>query len=117
MQQMIRIGRDEPHQMLGFEPDAFVPDRAPEKEQRAAIDLPTGMSQFIELGCSAELNPAYGVLRFCFRLCCTHTDPFFLVCLKPERQGLKPKKTRLSARPEGTAACGGFNGVTVCQVN
>ena len=53
MQQMIRIGRDEPHQVLGFEPDAFVPDRAPEEEQRAAIDLPTRMSQLIELGCSA----------------------------------------------------------------
>jgi len=53
MQQMIRIARDEPHQMLGFEPDAFVPHRAPEEEQRLAIDLPTRMSQFIELGRSA----------------------------------------------------------------
>jgi hypothetical protein len=71
------------------------------------------MSQFIELGCSAELNPAYGVLRFCFRLCCTHTDPFFLVCLKPERQGLKPKKTHLY----GTEACSGFNGVIlICRL-
>ena len=50
IQQMIRIGRDESHQMPGFEPDAFVPDRAPEEDQRAAIDLPTRMSQFIKLG-------------------------------------------------------------------
>ena len=32
MQQVIRIGRDEPHRMLGFEPDALVSYRAPEKE-------------------------------------------------------------------------------------
>jgi len=50
MQQMIRIGGDEPHEMPGFEPDALVPDRAPEEEQRATIDLPTCMSQFVELG-------------------------------------------------------------------
>jgi hypothetical protein len=109
MQQMIRIARDEPHQMPGFEPEAFVPDRAPEEEQRAAIDLPTGMSQFIELGCPAYLNPAHGVLRGRFYLWFTHTDLFFVAGLKPERQGLKPRKTRLSARSEGTAACGGFN--------
>jgi hypothetical protein len=52
MQQMIRIAGDEPHQMFGFEPDALVPHRAPEKEQRVAIDLATRMSQRIELGCS-----------------------------------------------------------------
>ena len=119
MEQLIRIGRDEPHEMLGFEPDAFVPDRAPEEEQRAAIDLPTRVSQFIELGGSAQVNPAHAILRFRFRLHlrCTHTDFFFLACLNAESQGLKPRKTCLSAQPEGTAACGGFNGVTVCQVN
>ena len=95
--------------MPGFEPDAFMPDRAPEEEQRAAIDLATRMSQFIELGCSAELNPAHAVLRVCFRPWFAHTDLFFLACLKPERQGLKPRKPRLSAQPEGMAACGGFN--------
>ena len=79
---MIRIGRDEPHEMPGFEPEAFVPDRAPEEEQCAAIDLPTCMSQFIELGRPAELNPAHRVLRFRFRLWFPHTDLFFLVRLK-----------------------------------
>ena len=113
MEQLIRIGRNEPHEMLGFEPEAFVPDRAPEEEQRTAIDLATRMSQFIELGGSAQVNPVHAVLRFRFRLRlrCTHTDFFFLACLKAESQGLKPRKPRLSARPEGTAACGGFNGV------
>ena len=72
------------------------------------------MSQCIELGCSAELNPAYGVLRFCFCLCCIHTDPFFLVCLKPERQRLKPKKTRLCARP---LRRGGLQRVQWCHVD
>ena len=108
MQQMIRIGREEPHQMPGFEPEAFVPDGAPEEDERAAIDLPRRMSQSIELGGSAQLKPAHGVLRFRFRLCCTHTEHFFLICLKLERRGLKPKKTRLSARPKGTAACSGL---------
>src|SRR5947209_990940 len=109
MQQMIRISRNESHQMPGFEPDAFVPYRAPEEDQRATIDLPARMSQFIELGRPAELNPAYGVLRFRFRLWFPHTDLFFLACLKAERQGLKPRKTRLSALSGGTTACGGFN--------
>ncbi len=119
MEQLIRIGSNEPHEMAGFEPEAFVPDRAPEEEQRAAIDLATRMSQFIELGGSAQVNPAHAILRFRFRLHlrCTHIDFFFLACLNAESQGLKPRKTRLSAQPEGTAACGGFNGVTVCQVN
>jgi hypothetical protein len=37
---------------------------------------------------------------------------FFLAWSKAERQGLKPRKTRLSARLEGSAACSGFNTVT-----
>jgi hypothetical protein len=112
MQQMIRIARDEPHQLLGFEPDAFVPYRAPEEEQRLTIDLPTRMSQFIELGCSAELNPAHSVLRVCFRPWFPHTDLFFVACLKPERPGLKLGKTRLSARP---LRHGGLRRVYCCQ--
>jgi hypothetical protein len=116
MQQMIRVARDEPHEMPGFKPEAFVPHRAPEEDQRAAIDLPTRMSQCIELGCPAYLNPAHGVLRVRFRLWFTHTDLFFVTGLKPERQGLKPRKTSLSVRPEGTAACGGSNLVKKCSV-
>jgi hypothetical protein len=99
MQQVIRISRDEPHQMPGFEPDALVPYRTPEEEQRAARDLPTRMSQFIAVGGSAQVNPTYAVLWFRLRLRYTHTDLFFLACLKAERPGLKPRKTRLSARP------------------
>jgi len=68
----------------------FVPDRAPEEEQRAAIDLATRMSQCIELGGSAQVNPAHAVLRFRFGCClrCPHADLFFLACLKAERLGL-----------------------------
>ena len=98
--------------MLGFEPEAFAPHRAPEEEQRAAIDLPTRMSQFIELGCSAELNPAHGVLRVCVRLWFPHTDLFFVACLKPERPGPKPGKTRPSARP---LRHGGLRRIYCCQ--
>lgn len=87
MQQMIGIGWDQPHQMPGFEPDALVPYRAPEEEQRLVIDLATRMSQFIELGCSAELNPTYGIPRFRFRLWFPHTDLFFVAYLKPESKG------------------------------
>ena len=83
MQQMIGISRNKPHEMFGFEPEALVPDRAPEEEQRAAIDLPARVRQCIELGCSAQVNPAYAVLRFRFRfhLIGTHTDFFFLAYL------------------------------------
>jgi hypothetical protein len=56
------------------------------------------MSQFIELRCSAELNPAHGVLRVCFHLWFPHTGLFFVACLKPERPGPKPETT-LSAWP------------------
>jgi hypothetical protein len=99
MEQLISIGSDEPHEMPGFEPEAFVPDRAPEEEQRGARDLPTRMSQFIEEAGPAQVNPAHAVLRFRFRLRYTHTGLFFLACLKAERPGLKSRKTRLSARP------------------
>jgi len=67
---MIWIGGNEPQQMLGFEPDAFVSHRTPEEDQRPAVDLPTGMRQLIKLARSAKVHVAHGVLRHLAPLLC-----------------------------------------------
>jgi hypothetical protein len=51
VQEAIGVMGKKPHQVLGFEPQPFVPNGAPEKDQRARIHLPGCMSEGIQLVC------------------------------------------------------------------
>ena len=62
---------EKPHQMLRFEPDAFMSDDAPEEDQCLRVQFAAGMRQCIELSRLAKMNAPNGILR--------HTRP--LLCL------------------------------------
>jgi len=96
---------EQAHQMLGTQPDARVANGTPEKDECAAIELPTGMSERIKLVCLDQMHAPYKIHRAILL-----SLLFFPASWNPvtRRQGLKPLKPRLTARPQGTAACGGF---------
>src|SRR5215472_5996870 len=50
---------EQPLEMLLFEPDALVPDRAPEEDQRLGVEQSTLMRQLIELGSLADVDTSY----------------------------------------------------------
>src|SRR5260370_27832987 len=53
------LAGEEPHQVLGFQPDALVADRAPEEDQGLGVQFTASMGQFIELGGLADVDPSH----------------------------------------------------------
>ncbi len=46
----------ETHEVLRAQPETLVPYRAPEKDERLAVQFPTGMRQLVQLGCLANVD-------------------------------------------------------------
>jgi hypothetical protein len=59
MQQLLRVGRDEPHEMLGLEPEALVPDCAPEEEQLAAGSMVSVIMPFHAFHTCKQMDARY----------------------------------------------------------
>jgi hypothetical protein len=67
----VQFGRGMPaHQVLRLQPDTFVPDGAPEGDERLAIEPPALLREFIQLFACADLHTAYLILL--------HREAFFL---------------------------------------
>jgi len=50
---------EQAHEVFRFEPNAFVPHRAPEEDKYVAVEHPTLVSKLIELGASADVHPTH----------------------------------------------------------
>ena len=96
------------HQVFRAQPDALVPDRAPEGHERLAVEPPTLAGERIQLFACADLRLAY--------LLCTH---LLLFCVSaPEkvpcfRGDARKADKRLTAWDEATVACGGLKPFSV----
>ena len=64
MQQLIRIGRNEPHEVPWFEPEAFVLGRSPKGDDRFGVDLTTRTSEFIQLWSFTDVHSSHSVYLF-----------------------------------------------------
>ena len=75
------------HQIFGFQPDAFFSNRAPEANQRATVEFPTDMGEFIEVCCFPQGHTPYQRVCFALLLLCVHPPAFIVRSLKAEMQG------------------------------
>ena len=78
------VGGMPAHEVFRTQPDTLVPDGAPERHERLAIEPPTLTSKRIQLFICADLDPAYPIV--------THIPLFFFSA---------PKTVRFSQKCEG----------------
>jgi hypothetical protein len=79
-----------PHEMLGFQPDAFVPNATPEGDERLAIQPSALLRQFVELYCFADMYTAY--------LICDHIYAFFFSAQKNGSSSEQNARAKVSTR-------------------
>ena len=78
---MQHIAGEEAHVLFHFSLDASIPHRAPEKDQRTAIEVTAGMSKLIKLLCSTDMPTAFAMVRLVLLLVLSHSGLFFLIWL------------------------------------
>jgi hypothetical protein len=92
----MQLGTDEqPFEMLLFEPLSLVSDSPPEEDHSLRVEFPTSMSQLIEPGRLADVDPSRLI----------HSLPLLLPFLQGNGQGLHRHQVRISHEENASYVC------------